>query len=247
MDSVESSNEPSVELSEEKPIETSEEKYVESSEEKSVESSEELSVGNSEKSTKLTSPDEFQSTSVPLVCKQRNPRLMYWLTAASFVLLVVIGIGMYFIYRQIETKNAAIEQLQTRLSEHSATAAKSKAVHHAPVKAKPSPHPAPADTASKHSESLSSAPVQPKEQQPTATSAADYNYDVRVRTGAYVIVGTDKTVTVKSGQTLESLSRSNLGPGMECYIEVYNGVKSVKAGDKIKIPKLKLKKLHKAN
>ena len=64
-----------------------------------------------------------------------------------------------------------------------------------------------------------------------------------MRTGAYRIVGIDYVVTVNKGQTLYSLSKSMLGPGMECYIEAVNGnVKELKAGQKIKIPKLELKK-----
>lgn len=70
-----------------------------------------------------------------------------------------------------------------------------------------------------------------------------YDNDVRVKTGAYYIIGTEKIVTVKSGQTITSISRTYLGDGMECYIEAYNGKKEVKQGDRIKIPKLKLKKL----
>lgn len=69
-----------------------------------------------------------------------------------------------------------------------------------------------------------------------------YNDDVRVRTGAYNIVGIDKEVVVRQGQTIQSISRTYLGEGMECYIEALNGKTTVKAGEKIKIPKLKLKK-----
>lgn len=69
-----------------------------------------------------------------------------------------------------------------------------------------------------------------------------YDSDVRVRTGAYYIMGTDREVVVKKGQTLQSISRAYLGEGMECYIEAYNNTKTVKEGDTIRIPKLKLKK-----
>lgn len=74
------------------------------------------------------------------------------------------------------------------------------------------------------------------------TPIRNYDEDARVRTGAYYIVGTDKEVEVKEGQTLKSISRAYLGEGMECYVEVYNGKTEAKKGDKIKIPKLKLKK-----
>lgn len=69
-----------------------------------------------------------------------------------------------------------------------------------------------------------------------------YNDDVRVRTGAYNIVGIDKEVVVRQGQTIQSISRTYLGEGMECYIEALNSKTTIKAGEKIKIPKLKLKK-----
>lgn len=74
-------------------------------------------------------------------------------------------------------------------------------------------------------------------------TSKEYSKDVRIRTGAYNIIGIDRSVTVKAGQTLSSISRSQLGPGMECYIEAVNGGKTeFKAGEKVKIPKLKLKK-----
>ena len=81
----------------------------------------------------------------------------------------------------------------------------------------------------------------------SATSdAASVNYakDPRIRTGAYNIVGVDRTVTVKAGQTLSSISHFYLGQGMECYVEAVNGGRTeFKAGEKIKIPKLKHKKM----
>lgn len=60
--------------------------------------------------------------------------------------------------------------------------------------------------------------------------------------GAYNIVGTDQTITVKAGQSMKSIAKFYLGTGMECYIQVHNGVAEVKAGDKLRIPKLQLKK-----
>lgn len=75
-----------------------------------------------------------------------------------------------------------------------------------------------------------------------AASSA-YDKDPRIRTGAYRIVGIDHTVTVKAGQTLSSISRTALGPGMECYVEAVNGGRTeFKAGDKVNIPALKHKK-----
>ena len=71
---------------------------------------------------------------------------------------------------------------------------------------------------------------------------AEYNKDPRVRTGAYIITGIASTVTVRKGQTIASISKSHLGPGMECYVEAVNGgKKTVAVGDKVNIPALKLK------
>lgn len=78
---------------------------------------------------------------------------------------------------------------------------------------------------------------------PSILSQSAYDKDPRVRTGAYVITGIAKTVTVKAGQTMSSLSKTYLGPGMECYLESVNGGnRELKAGEKIKIPALKTKK-----
>lgn len=71
---------------------------------------------------------------------------------------------------------------------------------------------------------------------------SQYDKDARVRTGAYRITGVAQTVTVGAGQTLEQISTRYLGSGMECYVEALNGTSTVKAGQKIKIPKLELKK-----
>ena len=73
-------------------------------------------------------------------------------------------------------------------------------------------------------------------------ASSQYDKDARVRTGAYRIIGVAQTVTVDAGQTLEQISTRYLGSGMECYVEALNGTSTVKAGQKIKIPKLELKK-----
>ena len=73
-------------------------------------------------------------------------------------------------------------------------------------------------------------------------ASSQYDKDARVRTGAYRIIGVAQTVTVGAGQTLEQISTRYLGSGMECYVEALNGTSTIKAGQKIKIPKLELKK-----
>lgn len=77
---------------------------------------------------------------------------------------------------------------------------------------------------------------------PSDPRSSAYDADPRVRTGAYRIVGVAQIVTVKDGQSLASLSRLYLGPGMECYVEAVNGKNEVRVGQKIKIPKLELKR-----
>ena len=113
--------------------------------------------------------------------------------------------------------------------------------------------------ASKASISATQAPVASAQEKTTTSTSAQaaqqqkqeekpltqYNSDPRVKTGAYYIIGTETEVTAKEGQTLRSISKSYLGPGMECYVEAYNGIKEVKPGQKVKIPKLKMKKIRK--
>ena len=91
----------------------------------------------------------------------------------------------------------------------------------------------------------------PATQSATSTPSAEEDYsryntsDVRIRTGAYIIVGIDKTVTAQEGQTIGKIAQSQLGPGMSCYVEAVNGMKEntvLKKGTRIKIPKLRHKK-----
>ena len=91
----------------------------------------------------------------------------------------------------------------------------------------------------------------PATQPATSTPSAEEDYsryntsDVRIRTGAYIIVGIDKTVTAQEGQTIGKIAQSQLGPGMSCYVEAVNGMKEntvLKKGTRIKIPKLRHKK-----
>ena len=187
-------------------------------------------------------------------CKQRSPRMMYVLTIASFVILVSIGIGMYFLYQRIEEKNHVIDRLETRLyaqqdtvvavepqrlvsdtvaSNDTLKAADAHTAENIKKEKKDSVRASNSKAATGSTAVMSAAP--------TATTPSDYNYDVRVRTGAYIIVGVAKVVTVQPGQSLASISKAYLGEGMECYVEVLNNCHTVKAGDKLKIPEVKLK------
>ena len=75
-----------------------------------------------------------------------------------------------------------------------------------------------------------------------AQASSKYDQDARVRTGAYRIIGVSEVVTAREGQTIKSLSQKYLGTGMECYVEALNGNSLLKPGQKVKIPKLELKK-----
>ena len=94
----------------------------------------------------------------------------------------------------------------------------------------------------KQAEAKEKAKDKAEEKATSKIASSQYDKDARVRTGAYRIIGVAQTVTVGVGQTLEQISTRYLGSGMECYVEALNGTSTVKAGQKIKIPKLELKK-----
>lgn len=187
-------------------------------------------------------------------CKQRSPRMMYVLTIASFVILVSIGIGMYFLYQRIEEKNHVIDRLETRLYTQqdtvvavepqcvvSDTIASNDALKAADAHTAENIKKEKKDSVRASNSKAATGSTAVMSAASTATTPSDYNYDVRVRTGAYIIVGVAKVVTVQPGQSLASISKAYLGEGMECYVEVLNNCHTVKAGDKLKIPEVKLK------
>lgn len=122
-------------------------------------------------------------------------------------------------------KTAEVVKLAENSDEESASAEKAKQTE---VKAK--------------AEAKEKAKDKAEEKATSKIASSQYDKDARVRTGAYRITGVAQTVTVGAGQTLEQISTRYLGSGMECYVEALNGTSTVKAGQKIKIPKLELKK-----
>ena len=207
----------------------------------------------SDDKTTATAPEADDEGIVIGGCRQRSPRIMYVLTIASFLILVSLGIGMYFLYQRIEEKNHVIDRLESRLYAQQEAAERADAQPAVAVKNTIVPNDSlraaelhAAEKAKKDSIAASKSAAEAKASQSsvapsTATTPSDYNYDTRVRTGAYIIVGVAKTVTVQPGQTLASISKAYLGEGMECYVEVLNNRHSVKAGERLKIPQLKLK------
>ena len=207
----------------------------------------------SDDKTTVTAPEADDEGIVIGGCRQRSPRILYVLTIASFLILVSLGIGMYFLYQRIEEKNHVIDRLESRLYAQQEAAERADAQPAVAVKDTIVPNDSlrsaelhAAEKAKKDSIAASKSAAEAKASQSsvapsTATTPSDYNYDTRVRTGAYIIVGVAKTMTVQPGQTLASISKAYLGEGMECYVEVLNNRHSVKAGEKLKIPQLKLK------
>lgn len=65
--------------------------------------------------------------------------------------------------------------------------------------------------------------------------------DKRIRYGAYDIIGIEKVVVLKKGQTMQSYSRKALGPDMVAYFQVLNNATTMVAGDTMKVPKVELR------
>lgn len=182
--------------------------------------------------------------------KETHPsHAMKVLAITAVVFVIACLCGGYYLFSQIQRRDSHIEMLEKQMR-MVAQQQKEKKVATKPSKQIPQ---AKQDTLPQETDGKQDdAKLMPQADSKQETlKAADkqtalqdqYNKDVRIRTGAYVIVGIKKTVTVRSGQTMEGISRSSLGPGMECYLEAVNGGKrELKAGESLNIPELKLKK-----
>ena len=202
-------------------------------------------------------PDEIEEEDVVYDDEEENSGSKSWLWA---LIGCVVGLacgyllGNYFPFgaspqapeapqqEQTATAKPAAEQKENIVSIDSLEAVKDSTEKAATAQkpAKPeTPKAEPAKEAPKTEPAKSAADA-------TETLSAKYaEKDARVRLGAYHIVGTDKVVKAKEGQTLKQISRTYLGPDMECYMEVYNDMKAndvLKAGQEVKIPKLVWKK-----
>ena len=156
-------------------------------------------------------------------------------TAANVITDTVVRVDTVFMVEQYD-KDSGLETLDEEAAamEEEAVAEKKP---EKPAEKKPE---TPAATAKSNTKA-----DQEKKETSSATADPYAAKDVRVRLGAYRIVGLDREVKVQEGQTFYSICRAYLGPDMECYVEVYNDLPSdpkVKAGQVIKIPKLELKK-----
>lgn len=189
-------------------------------------------------------------------------RVVTWLSILCILLLCMCGGLFYYTLKVIDQRNRQIDDLIVKINKvHNNSSHKviskpaAKVEEGQQARASVSENSTPAAETKQVIEEKVQLPSLPKEkiQQPTEKKTdsehsenTDYSSlnqkDVRVRTGAYRIVGVKSVVRVKKGQTLQSISRLYLGPDMECYVEVLNGKKTVTAGEMLKIPALKLKK-----
>lgn len=184
--------------------------------------------------------------------KETHPsHAMKVLAITAVVFVIACLCGGYYLFSQIQRRDSHIEMLEKQMR-MVAQQQKEKKLATKPSKqipqAKQEQDTLPQETDGKQDDAKLMPQADSKQETLKATDKQtalqdQYNKDVRIRTGAYVIVGIKKTVTVRSGQTMEGISRSSLGPGMECYLEAVNGGKrELKAGESLNIPELKLKK-----
>ena len=176
-----------------------------------------------------------------IVEEHQNNTLKVLIIAAAVIVIGCIG-GGYYLFKQIEKRDSHIELLEKQMKIVAQNQKKHAIVQHQRQVA-----PKPVDTLNaspKHqSKARDVAEVKTDEEAKEAALQAKYNRDPRIRTGAYIITGIKKTVTVRAGQTMNGISRTALGPGMECYVEAVNGgQRELKEGEKINIPSLRLKK-----
>lgn len=212
-----------------------------------------------------------QTNSMLEAAFHRQRGVVRGLIVIAVMLLLAFGGGIYYFLRELQQRDNRIEHLEAQMVQTAKPHAARHAVTPEsadPMAAKMEHLKASVNKAQnglKQSQEAAARKLAAQEQKPqpesvrqkapvhkitapevkprAAAADKDYNRDARVRTGAYRIVGVDKTLTVRQGQTLASISRAYLGAGMECYVEAVNGGRTeFKAGDKLNIPKLELKK-----
>lgn len=209
-----------------------------------------------------TSKEADETTNDDVDDKAKSYKNTIIILASSLAFVVVLAIvGFFYMFSQLEKRDNRIEHLEAQTANMVDRMMKTHVPMSAKAEQKITPKPTKAETevniitenekkieAAEKADKLKEEKVKEKkvveEKKPTTISAPSaYDNDPRVRTGAYVITGIANTITVKTGQTMSSLSKTYLGPGMECYLEAVNGGnRELKAGEKIKIPALKTKK-----
>lgn len=209
-----------------------------------------------------TSKEADETTNDDVDDKAKSYKNTIIILASSLAFVVVLAIvGFFYMFSQLEKRDNRIEHLEAQTANMVDRMMKTHVPMSAKAEQKITPKPTKAETevniitenekkieAAEKADKLKEEKVKEKkvveEKNPTTISTPSaYDNDPRVRTGAYVITGIANTITVKTGQTMSSLSKTYLGSGMECYLEAVNGGnRELKAGEKIKIPALKTKK-----
>ena len=208
-----------------------------------------------------TSNEADETTNDDVDDKAKSYKNTIIILASSLAFVVVLAIvGFFYMFSQLEKRDNRIEHLEAQTANMVDRMMKTHVPMSAKAEQKITLKPTKAETevniitenekkieAAEKADKLKEEKVKEKkvveEKKPTTISAPSaYDNDPRVRTGAYVITGIANTITVKTGQTMSSLSKTYLGPGMECYLEAVNGGnRELKAGEKIKLPALKTK------
>lgn len=213
-----------------------------------------------------TSAAGMQAVGTDLNANHSLRRMVILLSVACMFLFLISAGGFYYTWVQINHRNVVIDSLLRSARQVPATSVslqkKGNAISpvNKPVDSLPSSTQAKREATHRNAREKyetdikPQAPASDKESSFSGNAAsknssdADMDYkllnsqDVRVRTGAYRIIGVKTVVRVRPGQTIQTISRSHLGPDMECYVEVLNGRKTVSPGDYLKIPALKLKR-----
>lgn len=231
-----------------------EEETLESSPEKEDEP---MIAGTDSRENDIEDTENITAANTPHKSSSMKPLVI------GFVALFVVLIGtICFMFMKLCQQNEQIYnfkmevqtlQLELLMKQYSTMKGCSKvmkpvavAEKPAPVEKKPTPVAEKPISVTEKPTSVAEKPVSVAEKSVSSKEEDAYEAlnksDARVRTGAYRIVGVKQVIKVKRGQTLSSISRLYLGPGMECYIEVMNKNKELKEGDRVKIPELKRKR-----
>ncbi len=160
------------------------------------------------------------------------------LSVFAAVLFCCLCFGSYYLYNELQQRNGRIAALEKEVKK---VVRANKKVDEKLAQKDDSAEIIDVKTALASPKEGSKTDSVKPQQTSTIEKTIDYDKDARLRTGAYIIIGVDRTVVARKGQTLKSISKAWLGPGMECYVEALNSRKTIAPGDSVKIPKLKLK------
>lgn len=210
---------------------------------------------NDEKEKKNIIQHNYNTNEEQQPTENPHHKTLKFICIAATFLVIILGASAFYLFKQIKLRDNRIEHLESQISPKTLSAKKtrkqttikviekSKCSETVTASNKPNnlPNDSSVNNGNKHRKTIVNTVITEKD---TSKYQAFSKNDARIRTGAYIIIGIDHTVTVKKGQTLSSISRTQLGPGMECYIEAVNGGRTeFKLGEEINIPKLKLKML----